>query len=254
MYIACDTHVHCYQFGQIAELLDQAIGNFSQYTPEATHRVLFFTDGNTDKTWANLHALIAKGGVSKGWQFVFNAETGFIEAEKAGETVYLAPARQINSAERLEFLLLGCDEDLQDGTPAAEIIEKNTGEYAVISPWGVGKWLGNRGKIMSDLIANHSGWFLGDNGGRPAAWVGIKQCKQARQKGMAIFNGSDPLPIAGELKRVAAYGVHCETTLATFSVKELLNNLQKQSSQWSNFGKALGVIPFIKGRVAMARR
>ena len=53
MYIACDTHVHCYQFDKIAELLDQAVGNFSQFTPQATHRVLFFTDGNTDKTWAN---------------------------------------------------------------------------------------------------------------------------------------------------------------------------------------------------------
>lgn len=254
MYIACDTHVHCYQFDQIAELLNQAVGNFSQFTPQATHRVLFFTDGKTDKTWKNLQQLIAQDGRSQNWVFALNEATSFIEAEKSGEVVYLAPARQINSAERLEFLLLGCDEDLPDGMPAVEIIENNADKHVVISPWGVGKWLGKRGKIMSDLIANQTSWFLGDNGGRPAAWVGIKQCAQARQQGMAIFNGSDPLPIDGELKRVAAYGVHCEATLDEFSLKSLLTSLQKQPSQWKNFGKALEIIPFIKGRVAMARR
>ena len=254
MYIACDTHVHCYQFDQIAELLDQAMSNFSRLTPKATHRVLFFTDGNIDKTWINLHALIKQGGVSADWQFVFNTHSGFVEAKKDGNVIYLAPARQINSAERLEFLLLGCDEDVQDGTPATEIIEKNASDYAVISPWGVGKWLGKRGKIMSDLIAKQTGWFLGDNGGRPAVWIGIKQCQQARQQGMAIFNGSDPLPIDGELQRVAAYGIYCETTLGEFCLKDLLNSLRKQPSQWKNFGQALGIIPFIKGRVAMARR
>ena len=107
MYIACDTHVHCYQFDKIAELLDQAVANFSRLTPKATHRVLFFTDGNTDKTWNNLHALLEQGGVSQYWQFVLNTDSGFVEAKKEGDIVYLAPARQINSAERLEFLLLG---------------------------------------------------------------------------------------------------------------------------------------------------
>lgn len=254
MYIACDTHVHCYQFDKIAELLDQASSNFSRFTPMATHRVLFFTDGNVDKTWQRLHALIEHGGVSENWRFKLNTDSGFIEAKKMQELIYLAPARQINSTERLEFLLLGYDQDIADGMAAAEIIENYAADYVVISPWGVGKWLGKRGKIMSDLIAKYKGWFLGDNGGRPAIWVGIKQCKQARQQGMAIFNGSDPLPVIGELQRVAAYGICGEMSLSHFSVRQLLNSIQKEPSQWENFGSALGIVPFIQGRIAMARR
>ncbi len=258
MIIACDTHVHCYRFGRLGELLDNALINFDRYASDATHRVLFFTDGQTDKTWPRLMELMdGKQAVTMpgGWKVQRGEANGFLSARKDEEMIYLAPARQLNSAERIEFLVLGCRDNAPDGATAKHILSEYVHDYVVISPWGVGKWLGERGKILSDLIVQKpKDWFLGDNGGRPAIWVGISQCKLAREHGMAIFNGSDPLPIDGELSRIAAYGIRAEIELPEFTLSDLLLSMKLSPQRWHNFGKALGLFRFIKGRIAMARR
>lgn len=270
MHVACDTHVHCYQFEQLPELLDQAIENFIRLVPQAQSYVLFFTDGLVDRTWLKLQDLIkvnekvnAKSNAkAKQWSFRLNEQSGFVEASNADKLIYLAPARQVNTAGRLEMLLLGCDQELEDKQAANELIKQYADDYVLISPWGVGKWLGKRGRVLVDLI-NHSSkpFFLGDNGGRPFFWPvphfkfmkAVSEGKKTQwvKKALPVFNGSDPLPISGEIARVGSYGVTFELK-SSLSLSEVLETLKNDPVQ--NFGKPIGLFSFFIARLKMMLR
>lgn len=264
MQIACDTHVHCYKFEQLPELLDHAMYNFNKHVPNAEAHVLFFTDGFVDRTWLKLQEMIEGDAQAGDWSFKMNSESGFIEARHDDVTVYLAPARQVNTAGRLEMLLLGCDQELEDKQPANELIEKYGEQYVLISPWGVGKWLGKRGRVLVDLI-NHSKkpFALGDNGGRPFFWPVphfkfMQKLSKASEAGLIkralpIINGSDPLPITGELSRIGAYGVSFKLS-DQLSLNSVLNVLREPQQQATNFGSPLGLFQFGIARLKMILR
>lgn len=264
MQIACDTHVHCYQFEQLPQLLDQAMKNLNKHVPTADARVLFFTDGFVDRTWLNLQVLINENAASGNWSFAMNDSTGFVEASNAGEILYLAPARQVNTAGRLEVLLLGCDQELEDKQPANQLIEKYGDDYVLISPWGVGKWLGKRGRVLVDII-NHAKkpFALGDNGGRPFFWpvphfkfmqkLATGDQSSIVKRTLPILNGSDPLPITGELSRIGSYGVSFEIS-NELSVSNVLDVLRNPEQQAKNFGKPLGLFQFAIARLKMILR
>lgn len=270
MQIACDTHVHCYQFEQLPQLLDHAMKNLNQHVPNAEAHVLFFTDGFVDRTWLKLQDLISGEGVSGSWSFVMNDSTGFVEASNADKKLYLAPARQVNTAGRLEMLLLGCDQELEDKQPANQLIDQYGDDYVLISPWGVGKWLGKRGRVLVDII-NHAKkpFALGDNGGRPFFWpvphfkfmqklLKSGQSVKGEQVGiikraLPVLNGSDPLPIAGELSRIGSYGVSFEIS-NELSLANVLNVLRAPEQSANNFGKPLGLFQFGVARLKMILR
>ena len=264
MRIACDTHVHCYQFELLPELLDSAMANLDKYVPDADAKVLFFTDGFIDRTWLKLQELIQQDGSAGEWQFVFNQSLGFVEASKREQLVYLAPARQVNTAGRLEMLLLGCHEELEDKQAANDLIEQYGDQYVLISPWGVGKWLGKRGRVLVDIMNFAKKPFaLGDNGGRPFFWPvphfnllkkmrdGLKQSVVKQE--IPVINGSDPLPVSGDYVRAGSYGVSFDLG-QQLSLKTLLEGLKSDSSDKKNFGKPMGLIQFVICRIKMALR
>ena len=96
MLVACDTHVHCYDFDLLPELLDNAAYNLDKYVPEADVKVLFFTDGFIDRTWLKLQDLIQAKGSAGSWSFNDDQSSGLVEASNDKHVVYLAPARQVN--------------------------------------------------------------------------------------------------------------------------------------------------------------
>ena len=264
LQIACDTHVHCYQFELLAELLDSAVHNFDKYVPEADARVLFFTDGFIDRTWLKLQELIDADGSAGPWTFIFKPELGLVEASKQSHVLYLAPARQVNTAGRLEMLLLGCDHELEDRQAANDLIEQYGDQYVLISPWGVGKWLGKRGRVLVDIMNFAKKPFaLGDNGGRPFFWpvphfnwlrkmlAGVQQ--EVIKQQVAIINGSDPLPISGDYIRAGSYGV-CLDLEKVLSLQTILTGLKSKESNLVNFGKSMGLVQFIQCRIKMALR
>lgn len=267
LQIACDTHVHCYQFEQLPALLDSAVNNFAKYTSNADAKVLFFTDGFIDRTWQKLNDLIENEAKSGQWSFSMNKDTGFVEAMNAENILYLAPARQVNTAGRLEMLLLGCHQELEDKQPANDLIEKYGDQYVLISPWGVGKWLGKRGRVLVDII-NHAKkpFALGDNGGRPFFWPvphfnvlkklykdeKSEQTKLIKQA-IPIINGSDPLPVAGDFVRAGSYGVKFDLE-KELNVQNVLARLKSKHGAIQNYGKPMGLIQFIICRFKMALR
>lgn len=254
MLIHCDTHVHCYIFEELPKLLDEAQKNFC-LQGESDARVLFMTDGLVDRTWKKLLPVAKQGYSVGGWRLTYSSRSGFIRAARDAYEILIAPGRQINSVSKLEYLLLGCDLDIDNALDDREIVSRFAEKYMVISPWGVGKWLGGRGKILSKLIRESEGkLFLGDNGGRPRVWARVPQFSQTT---LPLINGSDPLPIPDELNRVASYGITLKLDGTNFIDAELtLSNLLHalRTETIENYGAAMSLFRFIKGRVAMTYR
>lgn len=101
------------------------------------------------------------------------------------------------------------DKIFLDGTPMRETIEAVRSCDAIpVLPWSFGKWWGNRGKILSDLLPSQPAKdiFLGDNSNRPGFLPYPFQFQQAEQLGIRILPGSDPFPFPSEYWRPCSAG------------------------------------------------
>ena len=123
--------------------------------------------------------------------------------------------RQLVSREGLEVLALLCRADFRDGETAAVLVDQVRAAGGIpVLPWGFGKWLGKRGRILEELC-NHRdrSFFLGDNGGRPSLLPLARPLRRVVRDGGRLVSGSDPLPLAGEEERVGAYGIRIDADL-----------------------------------------
>jgi len=254
MAIYCDTHVHCYDFSEIEDLFAHAYSNVlaQGFNESDDQLVLFFTDGQRDKTWSKLQSLLKENNNLALWnlQKLECNNTLSVTNLQTKANIILVSSRQINSSERLEFLVLGYDGDDEDGIKADQIIDKFSDDYLLICPWGVGKWLFSRGKLLTDLLRRFNNkLYLGDNGGRPWFWKFVPHFKLIET---TIINGSDPLPLNGEIKRVASFGICLDTKVGEeLNARILIGLLKDESVDKTNFGKALGILGFFKSRVSL---
>jgi hypothetical protein len=256
MNLYCDTHVHCYDLLSFSSLLDQAHRNFSSAaginSSTANQNteprfLMFFTDGVKDKTWAHIHPQAVAKKQLGDWQLSLARDDKLIRASNGEKLITLAPARQINSSQRLEFLLLGCDKDIADGITEQKIIDSYADQYLLICPWGFGKWLGKRAKVLRELLSiNSSRLFLGDNGGRPGLWHHVPHFRQAR---LPIINGSDPLPLTTDTRRIGSFGIHWLSAESELTLAELLEEIKTATPQ--NYGPQLSLYRFVRNQIAL---
>jgi hypothetical protein len=134
---------------------------------------------------------------------------------EAGTRAVFLRGQQLVTAEGLEVLAFGMDGEIAQGASLARTLEgiRSRGGWATIA-WGVGKWLGRRGKLVTEAIlaeAASRDVALGDNAGRPRIWSFVPQFHVAAELGMPILPGSDPLRIPGDEARIASYGFEIET-------------------------------------------
>jgi hypothetical protein len=116
--------------------------------------------------------------------------------------------RQIVSAERLEVLTAGAAPAIPDGRPLPAIVGELTAAGALaIIPWGAGKWLGKRGRLVRETVGRLDAptLFLADNPARPWFWPAPRLFRTLSERGRAVLRGSDPLPLPGEEKRAGAF-------------------------------------------------
>lgn len=128
-----------------------------------------------------------------------------------GDDILLLAGRQVVSAEKLEILALATDAQFADGTPAQPLIEgMHWADALIVLPWGVGKWLGARGRLVDRLLAQdgEGRLLLGDNGGRPLFWP------ESRFGTRMTLRGSDPLPLKGDAGRIGSFGTMLEGTVS----------------------------------------
>ncbi len=209
--------------------------------------ILLLAQTAEDKTFSRL-LTAANGDGSRRvpglatWEFYRTKEDVSLYA-KAGDskTLLLISGRQIQTSEGLEVLALGSSGQYKDGFQIEDLINNIIEHNEIpVLPWGVGKWLGRRGRIVTSLIEsmNNCSLFLGDNSGRPVFWRQPRQFSIAKAKGISILPGSDPLPFPLHEAGLGNFGFTLDSDIdALEPCKSLKNILSNQKSNVCAYGK-----------------
>jgi hypothetical protein len=173
------------------------------------------------------------------------------------ELVIIA-GRQIVTAERLEVLAIGTKERFADGTALVEVVRTIKRHQSIpVIPWGTGKWMGNRGRLVEKLLKGPeaAGLFLGDNGNRPSFWPRPALFKFAQAEGIRILPGSDPLPFASEQKRAGSFGCFIDGTISPdYPARDLSRILSDGTGAFQPYGRLERSRRFVLNQVAMQLR
>ena len=263
--VIADAHVHIHPCFDLDDLLDGAVKNFSLRANqgvdlEGYQFVLLLTETSTDKVFRQL-CNQAKNNThlhqnESNWQIYLTREDCSVYARNTdGREIYIIAGSQIVVAENLEVLALGTADKIPDGQPLTTVVEKviDHGGIPVI-PWGFGKWLGKRGKILSNFLSKNdiSQLFLGDNSARPIFWFQPTFFQTAKKLGLRILPGTDPLPFPSEASRAGSFGFTLEGNLNPQKPAESLKQLLRQSStQPQAYGSLENPWRFIRNQIAM---
>lgn len=161
--------------------------------------------------------------------------------------------RQLITKENLEVLALFSHSVFPDGMELEEAVQRVAAEGGIgVCPWGAGKWLGARGKVLSEFAKSGTKgtFFLGDSGGRPFFWPRSSLCSND-SFAERLISGTDPLPISGEEHRVGSFGgmikAGCDPERPAAALRELLLDKTKISG----FGTPMGVISFLRNQIGV---
>ncbi|MGF1480877.1 MAG: hypothetical protein ACFB4I_15560 [Cyanophyceae cyanobacterium] len=256
--IIVDAHVHVHDCFNLDALLSAAVQNFnccvSQHNSTA---VLFFTEVTGKNYFQKLIADRDKAKLlSKEWSFQRTQENVSLYADNSlRQGIYLMAGRQIVTQENLEVLALITEQQFEDGEPLEITVQKilSAGSIPVI-PWGVGKWIGQRGTFLQDFLATHHFpvLFLGDNGGRPIFWRSPPHFKQAQAKGWRVLPGTDPLPLASEASRPGSFGFTVTGTLSSKKPgQQMKQMLLNPETQLQPYGSLESPLRFLRNQIAI---
>ena len=218
--IIADTHLHfypCYDTDKAFSCLTDRLASFA----EGPGIALGFMAERHD---CDFHTRMRAGQVKTNGQFKIHTEPDGVsvsvvptvqsKAKDARSTtsktgkITLLPGRQIVTRERLEVLALATTDQIPDGLPAAEAIERSLECGAVpVLAWAPGKWFFQRGRIVRELITRFppEALLIGDTSLRPGIWPEPILMRTARKRGFRVVAGSDPLPFQGEEAVMGSY-------------------------------------------------
>jgi hypothetical protein len=208
-----DAHVHLHRCFDERVFFDSALTNLKAVEGERAGGLdwlgcLLFTESAGEDVFSGLTA--RTDGCAGAWRFRPTDEDCSLIACRDGEmSLVVVAGRQVVSAEQIEVLALGTTATLPDGKTLAQTLAAVRAAGALPAlPWGFGKWLGRRGRLIAQQIdsARPGELFLGDNGGRLALSPRPRLFALAEARGLAVLAGSDPLPFAQEVAKVARYG------------------------------------------------
>lgn len=256
--VLCDSHVHFYDCFDLDYFLNSAWDNFyrqaqSKQKQDDFIAALMLTEAKQDHWFLKLKENKHQSQI---WSFQETAEPeSLIAIDKEGHRILIINGRQIVTSENLEVLALATADKLEDGNPIIDVIEWVKEKAAIpVVPWGFGKWWGNRGRIVSNVLETFSRdeVFLGDNSGRPWFLGQPAHFKKANSEQRRIFPGSDPLPFNSEAGRPGSVGFYFAGTLdeaaPAKSLREYLNNPKTKITSYMHCERLL---PFVKNQVAM---
>ena len=169
--------------------------------------------------------------------------------------------------------MLGANLTLVDDAPLSQVLTtaRAAGALAVI-PWGLGKWMGKRGRIVRDLIEEQSNVnasekiFLADCGTRPVGAPRSALLAAAEAAGLCVLAGSDPLPVARGEARAGAFGflldqrdtVDNEGGAGGFEGAQpfaaLASALRARTTSTAAYGRLEGPFAFLGNQIAMQLR
>lgn len=169
-------------------------------------------------------------------------------SDKAGDILVLA-GRQVVSAERVEILALATAACFPDGQPAEQLVDAMIDAGAlVILPWGVGKWIGQRGRVIDHLLQRDERRqiLLGDISARPRFW------RERRLRARPVLRGSDPLPIKGDSRRIGTFGTALDGMLSHHRPAADLRALMRSDmANARSFGKPVSAYHLLRDQIRL---
>lgn len=257
-----DGHVHIHPSYDVRQFLDAAAANFEAAAqrigvPAGTPGVLMLTESAGVDAFAGLAR--QAGGVLGEWTISRTAETVSLAMTRSGAPrVYLVAGRQIVTADRLEVLALASGQIVPDDLPLEAAVSRvqATGALAVI-PWGFGKWTGRRRRRLAEFLqsAAGDGVLLGDNGGRLAVGPTPPLLREARERGLPVVPGSDPLPFASHAERAGRYGFVLEAAAdPDHPARTVVQYLLSRKDQPCPYGRLTPLPAFLVTQLRMQLR
>jgi hypothetical protein len=261
--IFVDAHVHIHKCFDLESLVDAAYENFLKHARnlediEKYFGVLMLTESAGTDEFEKLAAIAEsiEQNIGDHWKLNRCEESCSIVLSRDNvDWMIIIAGRQIVTAENLEVLALGTRQEFMDGIPVIDLVKavRKAGAVAVI-PWGVGKWLGGRGDVLSRVLTSDAqhGLYLGDNGGRPVFWRDPSHFQQAREAGIRILPGSDPLPLPSEVHRVGSFGFTLRASISTtHPARDIRCLLQAPDVEIKPYGQLQGPFQFIRNQISL---
>lgn len=265
MMIYLDAHVHIQEWFNLNQFLLSALENFDRQRHAAAPKspgtyYLLLTEAKSLDFFSLLadQTRHATGLLTAAWRVRPTGEPEAILLQHESQSacrMFVVAGRQLVTKERLEVLALATSAKISDGKPLADTVKevRDRGGLAVL-PWGFGKWVGKRGRILTDFLESTSpvSLFVGDNGGRPKFWPRPAPFDLAAHRGIRLLPGSDPLPLDGEELRAGSYGVmlegNCTDATPVSDLKRLLLDGNKSISP---YGKRPGAWQFFRTQLGL---
>jgi hypothetical protein len=256
--IIVDGHVHVHAGTDVGGMLDAAAHNFAAAATRVGtthwHGVLLLAEMRSADWFGAIGSAPQRLG---GWSLEpAVGDPLSIQAQSGDAVLWIVAGRQIVTCEGIEVLSLATRARIKDGLSLAETLQAADSAHAVIVlPWGAGKWLGERGRLVRQAIEANTVYplFPGDNGGRPVFWPEPAIFGAARRRGRAVLPGTDPLPLSGEERRVGSFGFWLSGALTTASPGgELRERLaQADGAKVRVFGHLQSPLRFLRNQTAL---
>lgn len=258
--LLADTHVHVYPHYDRAAFLDAAAGNVARQAealtpgPPCVGGLMM-----TELAAHDFFASIKRGLAVAHWSPKPTEEdcSAWLEHDDTGTRLLVTAGRQAVSSEGVELLTLCCTDDAQGGRPLAEMVEAGLDAGAVcVLPWGVGKWLGRRGGVVSEVFDHFQsrGLLLGDNAGRPMFIGEPALFGKARRMGSPVLRGSDPLNTRRGQGVAGSYGTAVRLALDPQHPAAALRRALRDPAGQRAFGRRTGLGGFVSDQLGLRWR
>ncbi len=194
----------------------------------------------------------------KAWSAAPTAEESSVVVTKGGQQLFIVAGRQVACREGLEVLILGTTQRFEDGRPIRELLSETDplGVPRVI-PWGPGKWLFSRGRLLNRLLEEFRKptLFLGDEGGRPGFWGYPSHFAIAARMGVRDLPGTDPLPFSHDVTKVGRMGFTIPVDLdPARPAASLIRSLTDPASTFERFATLEPPLRFVRNQIGMQLR
>ena len=259
-HIVVDAHVHIHEHFQLSRLFLISLQNFrtalnQNQIYEPFESFLLLTESSGTNRFKRL-ASMADADSTEDFSVSATSEPTTLRITTGGgQQLFIVAGRQIVTAENLEILALGYEEDYPDGRPLNHALKDLEASGCLrVLPWGAGKWLGQRGKAIESLVANWDGGslFLGDNANRPKFWSLPAVFQQAASRGIYNLPGSDPLPFSGLEKKAGSFGFMLRGQIRSEApFQSLVSLIVGRPQSITQFGRAEGLGAFIQNQISM---
>jgi hypothetical protein len=259
-----DAHVHVHQCFAWEELLDRASDNFSAAarargwgTPPGA---LMLTESSGVDRFGELATRSEARAVAVGgWTIRPTSDPCALVARGSRGSLVLVAGRQVVTREGLEVLLLCSRASVADGQTLDAVLQRGRAAGALrVIPWGAGKWLLGRGRLLRDVIDRarpDEGLFLGDSGGRPSFWGRPRHFARAEARGLRVLPGTDPLPFPKQVARPGSYGFGMDVSLdPAWPAEAISAALRVVGLRIIPFGRLERMLPFVRNQIGMQLR